>query len=192
MLKQPNQQQDNLTHLVELSIGGDGKAFEELCRIKGDSITRYCTNLMGNYADGQDMAQEVFIRLCKSIHTLKNPKAFSSWLNRLITNTCYSAGRKKSKRSPALPLDEVNSMLFETKAEMMPQEHLSKCQQKQMIHEAISAMPAKMQKCVVLYYFEDMPTKDISESLGINEASVNQQLYRARLKLRAESEMLTA
>lgn len=181
-------QQDEILHLVEKATNGDKKAFAELCYKKGPSILHRCIQLMGNTTDGQDASQEVFIKLQAGIARLKSPQAFGVWLHRLITNTCNTVRTKQAKSLFDLPEEEAGDTMIETKTEMLPQAYLEDADKRRVLLELVGKLPAGMRDCVLLYYYEDLAVKDIASILGSSEDAINMQLYRARLKIRAQLE----
>lgn len=83
-----------LETLVRRSVQGDKDAFERLCRMEAQPIIYYCIKVLGNRQDGEDAAQEVFIQMQQSIHSLKAPEAFVSWVRKLTLNVCGKMRRK--------------------------------------------------------------------------------------------------
>lgn len=178
----------DLEKLVRLSMAGNKRAFEELCRQQGQRILYLCVRMMKNQQDGEDAAQEVFIRLQANITRLREARAFGVWLNRLIVNTCNTLRKAKTPDGSKLPLEEAGDLMIETKAELLPEAYLVQEDKRQLLLETIQSLPDALRDCIYLYYYEDLSAKEIAEILDITEKSVSMYLYRARLKIRAELE----
>lgn len=176
--------QKETLHLVQKASAGNKKAFERLCAEHGQSILYLCIKYMGNLHDGEDAAQEVFIKLQKKITSLKSPDAFTVWLQRLVYTTCNDIRRRDMKHNGMAQLDDYADMLPEKNMDCLPAEYLTNHEKSEELLGIINALPEMARSCVLLYYYEGIKTPEIASVLGITENAVNIQLYRARLKIR--------
>ena len=80
--------------LILLAQKGDSKALEEIVKKVQKDIFAMFSHLCSRKDDISDLTQEALLKMAKSINTLKNPKAFKSWLNQIITNIFYDHARK--------------------------------------------------------------------------------------------------
>src|SRR5271167_1303548 len=81
-------------------------AFEELVKRHQRTVYALLYQLAPDWNDTADLAQEVFIRIWRSISNLRNPSAFRSWLTQIITNLFYDELRKRPRRLPTISMDE--------------------------------------------------------------------------------------
>lgn len=146
-------QQEKLIQLATMARTGDQEAFEELCKVKGQSILYICIQTMGNLHDGEDAAQEVLIRMHKGISSLKEPKAFSSWLHRLIVNTCRDVGRKRMKDKYNASVEEMGDVFLDENEAFIPQEYLEVEEKKNKLLEIIDDLPKNYRLSIVLFLF---------------------------------------
>ncbi len=93
---------DKVKLLVEKSQKGDTRAFEQLVILYQDKIYMLCYQLTGNYADAQDLAQNVFIKAYRALHGFRNEADFGTWLHRIAVNLSINERRK---RKPDVYLD---------------------------------------------------------------------------------------
>lgn len=181
---------ENLNEVVRKAMAGDKEAFSDLCNLKGQRIVYLCVQNMGTLPDGEDAAQEVFLRMQKDITRLKNPEAFSAWLYRAIQNACNNQRRRSVRKHQHLPIEEFADMLSEQRLEYLPQNFLEDDDKKKQLLHIVNALPHKMRMCIVLYYFEQLSRDEVADALGITPHSVSVTLTRARKQIRAGIEKL--
>src|SRR3990167_5728014 len=82
------------SELILLCQQKNSRAFEELIRRHQRTVYALLYRLAPDWSDTSDLAQEVFIRMWRSIRNLRNPAAFRSWLSQIVTNLFYDELRK--------------------------------------------------------------------------------------------------
>lgn len=176
--------------IIRQAKDGSQSAFDTLLQQYGRLIIYHCIQMMGNRADGEDAAQEVFILLHKNIRRLNSTEAFSVWLHKLIRHTCIRlrSGVKNKMDSQNISLGIVEDSLTETKTNMIPEAYLANVDKRETLLYIVSDLPDKMRECVLLYYYEDLPVKQIAQIIDTSENAVNVMLHRARVKIRTEIE----
>jgi RNA polymerase sigma-70 factor (ECF subfamily) len=92
--------------LVELARGGDTDAFEQLMREHLDAVYGHALRFFGDHATAEDAAQEVFVKVYRSLGEFDGRAAFSTWLYRVTRNVCLDMFRRgKRQASPVDPVD---------------------------------------------------------------------------------------
>merc|ERR1711941_183228 len=92
------------SELIQKSIDGDVASFEQLIKEYRTYVYNIAYRMMGNTYDADDMAQESLIKAFKSIHQFKANAKFSTWLYRIVMNTCKDELRKR--KDVTVPLEE--------------------------------------------------------------------------------------
>ena len=123
-----------------------------------------------NKADAEDVFQEVFLRYYKNQDRITSEDHLKAWLIRATINYSNSLMSSAWFRKTA-PLSE--EIPFET-----PEEHD--------LYSTVMKLPQKYRTVIHLFYYEDLPVKEISNILGIGESTVKSQLSRARAQLKAK------
>jgi RNA polymerase sigma-70 factor, ECF subfamily len=174
-------------NLVELIRNNDGEAFQELVKKHQTLVINTCYGFVHNYDDAQDIAQEVFIEVYRSIHKFRMESKISTWLYRISTNKSinYIRDHKKNKWMLSLELlfennneDGQNSPLEES-----PQEIIEKDEKKKALYKAIDNLPKNQKIAFTLFKYDDLSYKEISEVMKISLASVESLLFRAKKNL---------
>jgi RNA polymerase sigma-70 factor (ECF subfamily) len=155
---------------------GDPATFEALLQMHEVMVARTALRLTGNRQDAQDAAQEVFLRLHRSLGQIDDSRNLSGWLYRVTVNVCRDILRKRRNTDS---LDEAQlSVPSCTEAD------LGRQQQLQLVEEALRALPEKERAAVTLRDIEGLSTREVAEILGSSEATVRSQISAARLKIR--------
>jgi RNA polymerase sigma-70 factor (ECF subfamily) len=134
--------------------------------------------VLGNREDAEEMAQETFIKVYKSLSTFKGNAKFSTWLYRITYNTCISEARKKKFRFTSADDIQLEDYSDEMNMDGIPEENRAKA-----IEAALKMLPEDEYALVLLYYFEDQSIDDICKISGLTPSNAKVKLYRARKKL---------
>lgn len=145
--------------------------------------------IVGNTSDAEDICQEVFIEVFKSIHKLRNEDDLSGWLFKIAKNKSVSFLRKRNP-AKAQTADDIHSSIIQNKINQKNIEHntparkLEDDEAKQVLFQAIDCLPEKQKKVLLMHKFEDYSQKEICETLNLSQASVESLIYRAKTNLR--------
>lgn len=169
----------------------DEGAFKELIDSQRDRVFNITFRMLGNRADAEDVAQEVFITVFKTIETFREEAKFSTWLYRVTVNHCknrikYRARRHDHSRdelTEATATDGVNGAIAGP-GPSAPDRALEGAQMEKLLQEAIGHLDDEHRVVVVLRDIEDLSIEEICEITGLPDGTVKSRLHRARLALR--------
>lgn len=178
----------SLFELVEKASNGDQKAFEEIIRLKSRTILFNSLSIIGKYQDAEDAAQEVILKMYKNIKGLKNPKAFNAWMQRIITNVCYSMGRKKKSRHEKLDFEDYSDQLVEEEKEFLPHEYVETIESQNMLKEIVDDLPEKRRRAIIMYYFDEMSYSEIAYAMNVTVSTVSTNILQAKRTIKDEME----
>ena len=180
--------QDELD-LIERLKRGEESAFRSLVEQYQDLVYNTALGIVQNESDAEDVAQEVFIQVFRSIGTFKSEAKLSTWIYRITTTRALDLlrARKSKKRFGLL------KRLWETEEES-PVENISdfnhpgvslerKEQAAQLMH-AITQLPENQKVAFVLHKLEGLSYLEIAEVMGNTLPAVESLMHRARLNLR--------
>ncbi len=178
--------------LVERLKRRDEAAFNELVRLYQGKIYRLVFRMIGDRGEAEDLAQEVFVTVFKSIDGFRGDSKLSTWLYRVATNHCKNRIKYLSRRARGQKkeLDEIadrdaiESATMTTSAQVhRPDEMATAKQTESLIHRALAELPDDQRELVVLRDIENMTYEEIREVTGLPEGTVKSRLHRARLAL---------
>ena len=168
----------------------DERAFRAIVEKHRDKVFNITLRMLGNRAEAEDLAQEVFITVFKTIDQFRQESKFSTWLYRVTVNHCknrikYLAVRHDRDRDE---LDDTanKSTNGQIGAPMphAPDRALEGAQMEKLLQEAIAGLDDDQRVVVVLRDVEDLSIEEICEITGLPDGTVKSRLHRARLVLR--------
>jgi RNA polymerase sigma-70 factor (ECF subfamily) len=159
----------NFQYEVELAIKGNGGSFARIINDMEGSMYRVAKSILQGDNDCADAIQETILKAYKSINSLRQPQFFKTWLIRILINECKRINIQKNK---IIPMEEI-----------IPDISFRDTEDNALLHEIINLLENDLRTVVLLYYFEDLPVKEISDILDIPEGTVKSKLSRARKKL---------
>ena len=180
--------------LVERLKRRDEAAFNELVRLYQAKIFRLVFRMLGDRAEAEDLAQEVFVTVFKSIDGFRGDSKLSTWLYRVATNHCKNRIKYLSRRAKGSKkeFDEiadreaVESATMSTSAQVpRPDEAVQGFQVQSAVQQALSELDDEHRELVVLRDVENMSYEEIQQITGLPEGTVKSRLHRARLALQA-------
>ena len=179
--------------LVERLKQRDEAAFNELIRLYEGRIFRLVFRMLGDRAEAEDLAQEVFITVFKSIDGFRGDSKLSTWLYRVATNHCknrikYLQRRARGKKKEFDELSEHDALESATMSSSStiarPDQMLEAYQKEKILKDAIGALDEEHRELIVLRDIEHMTYEQIQEITGLAEGTVKSRLHRARHALR--------
>ncbi|MBZ5749610.1 sigma-70 family RNA polymerase sigma factor [Metabacillus rhizolycopersici] len=160
--------------MVKKAIRGNKKAFEQLIKQYYERIYRTAYLYVHNEEDALDVVQEATYQTFTSIHSLKHPEYFMTWLTKIIIRC---AGQILKKRNNIVPLtDEVLSNLTV--------DYHSGHDEAINLLNVIGQLRGNYQSAIILFYYYDYSIKTISEIMEIPEGTVKTYLSRGRAELK--------
>jgi RNA polymerase sigma factor (sigma-70 family) len=157
-------------------------SWEEIVRTHSARVYRLAYRLTGNKHDAEDLTQEVFVRVFRSLNTY-TPGTFQGWLHRITTNLFLDQARRKQRiRFDALPEDasERLSGSEPSPAQAYDDRHLDAD-----IQAALDSLVPEFRAAVVLCDIEGLSYEEIAATLGVKLGTVRSRIHRGRAHLRA-------
>jgi RNA polymerase sigma-70 factor (ECF subfamily) len=177
--------------LVDRISSGDNSAFQEFVERYKKKIYYIAYDITGDHDDAEDISQEVFIKVLRSLKTFRRNAKISSWLYQISVNASIDLLRKKSSKHEKL-MDDIeradiqenlqgssnNAQNPEQSAEeIIIQKHISKALQK---------VSPKERSVFVMRHYNELKIREIAEILKVSPGTVKALFYRATRKLRKE------
>ena len=169
--------------LVEQAMIGDSEALHSLCETLGDSVifrVKYILGSKMNKMDAEDVSQEVFIRMCRNIRDLKNPKAFAGWLSSIIANEASRYAKNVSENGVLYSLDEHLEEVSENKIDFIPDEYVENNEFRKKLMDIILNLPTPQRRAIIFYYYAELTLSEIATIMNITHQGVSRNLARAR------------
>jgi len=150
-------------------------------------VKRFIFRLIGNTAEAEDLAQEVFIRIYTKRSTYRVGAKFSTWCFSIAANQAKNRLRWWHRR-PTLSLNAWTGAggdtADETSAGVQASTATVRDERIAAVQTAVAALPLDLRTALVLFEYEDQSMAEIGEALGCTPKAVENRLYRARLQLK--------
>jgi len=155
--------------------GGDSDSFAEVYRRFGERMKSIAYNHLGNIADAEDAMQETFVKLHRAARGFTGQAAFSTWLYRILVNTCLDMLRKRRRRIQETPIDDA---LAGGRAAMTVDDA-----KRMTLRKLLAALPEQRRSVFVLFEIEGLSHAEIGEILDISEGNSKWILFATKKQL---------
>ena len=171
----------------------DEKAFVECVRTYQDRVYNLVYRMLGNAQEAEDVSQEVFVTVFKSVDSFRGDCKFSTWLYRIAANHCKNRikylGRRAGRMTGELDEAAERAMLDAQPHAMTPhmaspQEVLEGLQLERIVQEGIALLDEEHRMLIVLRDVEELSYEEIGQITSLPEGTVKSRLHRARLALK--------
>jgi RNA polymerase sigma-70 factor, ECF subfamily len=174
----------------------DERAFQELVHAYGDRVFSLVLRMVGNRAEAEDIGQEVFVTVFKSIETFRGESRLSTWLLRIAANHAKNRIKYLARRAtdggglqgvPEAALADMGRAPAQSHVDA-PDALLEAAQRGSALERAIATLDEEHRLLVVLRDVEELSYDEICEVTGLPEGTVKSRLHRARLALKERLE----
>jgi RNA polymerase sigma-70 factor (ECF subfamily) len=166
--------------LVKRAKDGDAKALAALCERHAPRVERLARRVLTDPEDARDAAQEALAKLCVRISQYRGDAQFSTWLHRLVVNTCHDvAVRQRARRHEPLHEDE------RVAPDADPADAVVRTAVRGELAESLAAISPVQAEVVVLKDALDFSFVEIADAAGIPVGTAKCYAHRARARLKA-------
>jgi len=169
--------------LVARAQQGDREAFAQLLRDHHLRVYNLAAYIVGDRTEAEDVTQQAFVRAWEELPRLRDPQAFTAWVNRIARNLARDRAREGGARArfEGPQPDPPETGNAEARG---PEESLVVREREQDIHRAVATLSEAHQEVVVMHHLEGKPVVEIAQQLGVPLGTVLSRLARARAALR--------
>jgi RNA polymerase sigma-70 factor, ECF subfamily len=176
---------DQDTNLVERCVSGDDAAWEELVRQHTRRVYGLCYRFTGSDAEAQDLTQEVFLRIFRSLRSFRSTEgSFVTWLARLTRNLLIDHYRRTRQERVTDSIEEQLPMLEENMAaSARPEGLVAGREASEILQAALQRLSPELRETVILRDLQEMEYREIAQVLKVPEGTVKSRLNRGRAEL---------
>ena len=178
--------------LVRRCVSGDAAAWEEIVQRFHRRIYNVCYRFAGDSENAQDLTQEVFIKMYRTLNTYDSGKgAFMTWVTTITRNLLVDHFRKSKGDRMTDSLDSAPSAhedaqpLREQIADrgLPPDAAVQSREMREMVHSALQKLSPELREAVILRDLQDMDYREIATALRVPEGTVKSRINRGRAEL---------
>jgi RNA polymerase sigma-70 factor (ECF subfamily) len=170
-------------HYINLVLKGDTNAFAALVDRYKDMVYTLSLRMIRNREEAEELAQDTFIKVYRSLGKFKGESKFSTWLYKVAYNTCLDRLKKNKREQYTIAIDEYTEQ--QVAALHNTFDAIEDKERKQMLQDCLHLLPGEDGFLLTLYYFEEQSVKEISKIIGVTTNHVKIKLFRSRKKLAA-------
>lgn len=177
-----------LPALVDQIKKGNEDAFNELYA-RYHKLVRYIAfQLTKNHADTEEIVQEVFVQVYKSIDSLKEPEQIKGWISRITYSKVKMQFRKHKDRGIDDELVDVLNKKEEDRYDFVPMKNMHYTSDKEVLDNCLLNLKENFREVLILYYFSQLSIKEIAELTQTPVGTVKSRLLYAKQYLKDEVE----
>ncbi len=178
--------------LVRRCVSGDAAAWQEIVQQYHRRIYNICYRFSGSPDDASDLAQEVFIKMYRTLNTYDTTRAsFMTWVTTVTRNLLVDHFRKGkydrvTDSLDATPGNQEDGLTIAEQLEdggASPEAAMRSQETRKLVHEALRRLSPELREAVILRDLQDMDYKDIAKVLSVPEGTVKSRINRGRTEL---------
>ncbi len=180
--------------IIDQILGGDKQLFSVLVDRYKNLVFTLCLRLLKNREEAEEVAQDSFVKIYRSLNKYKGEAKFSTWVYRVTYNNSLDFLKAKKRKFQELSVDAYDGFEIEDLNNTI--DILEEKERKSAILSCINMLNEDDAFLLTLHYYEDQSVKEIAEIMNLSVANVKVKLYRGRkqlaviLKRRLSNDML--
>jgi RNA polymerase sigma-70 factor (ECF subfamily) len=169
--------------LIERCLDGDQVAWEQIVRQHWRKVFNLAYKFVGRHDEAEDLAQDIFLKIFKALHTFDRRANFQTWLISISRNLCIDHYRSVRKERETMAREVDAADLMPVSKERSPLVHVEQADLRQLIQRGLAALPPALREAVVKRDLQEFSYHEIAEQLGLPEGTVKSRINRGRLEL---------
>jgi RNA polymerase sigma-70 factor, ECF subfamily len=162
--------------LATACAAGDTRVFEEIYQRLGERMKSIAWNHLGNRSDAEDAVQETFLKIHRAAKTYSCEASFSTWVFRILVNTCYDVLRKRRRRIEEAPMDDTQETAERTAPNVDEAKRMT-------LRKLLSQLTEQRRAVFTFFEIEGLSHAEIAEILGISEGNSKWILFATKKEL---------
>jgi RNA polymerase sigma-70 factor, ECF subfamily len=167
--------------LIQQAVRGSQQAFRAIVEANQGLVYAVAFRFVNDEHEAEDITQEVFVRLWKSLHSYKPDVKLTTWLYKIVTNRCldFLKSRHGRQRKNKVDIDKGNFVQDRS----TPEREFQLQELKILIQKAAEELTPKQKAVFILRDLEGLTPEEVSEALGMSAGNVKSNLFHARQKI---------
>jgi RNA polymerase sigma-70 factor (ECF subfamily) len=177
---------------IQLAADGDQSAWDTIVRTYWRKVFNVAYRFVGTYDEAEDLTQEIFLKVFRSLSTFDRRANFQTWLISVSRNLCIDRYRS-GRRDREVFAREVDAATVQAaSASPSPQARVETRDRVALLREALRGLSPALRTAVLLRDIHELSYQEIAERLGIAEGTVKSRINRGRAELARRIERLRA
>src|SRR6516164_11119685 len=174
---------DAVQTLIQRCLGGDELAWEQIVRQYWRKVFNVAYKFVGRHAEAEDLTQEIFLKIFKSLDTFDRRANFQTWLISISRNLCIDHYRSVRKERETIDRDVDAGELMPAASEAGAVAALEQRDRVELLKQALSALPDTLRTAVLMRDIQELSYQEIADRLRLPEGTVKSRINRGRTEL---------
>lgn len=169
--------------LIERCLQGDQAAWETIVRQHWRKVFNVAYKFVGRHHEAEDLAQDIFLKIFRALHTFDRRANFQTWLISISRNLCIDYYRSVRKERETIDRDLHSADLSPVSSDVGPHVILERSDRRTLLRHALEKLPPTLRTAVLLRDIQELSYQEIAERLGLPEGTVKSRINRGRTEL---------
>lgn len=174
---------NNDQYYINQIIGGNSNAFAVLVDRYKDLIFSLALKMLKNREEAEEVSQDTFIKVFKSLSKFKGESKFSTWIYKVTYNTCLDRLKKNKRAHETVTINDFSENQIKNIETVL--DAIDEKERNKTIQDCLLLLPSEDAFLLTLFYFEEQSLDEMSKVVGITANNVKVKLFRSRKKLAA-------
>jgi RNA polymerase sigma-70 factor (ECF subfamily) len=179
----PSDSADVIESLIQRCLAGDQLAWEQIVRQYWRKVFNVAYKFVGKHDEAEDLAQDIFLKIFKSLDTFDRRANFQTWLISISRNLCIDHYRSVRKERETIDREVDTGELAPPAAEPGPVAALEQRDRVMLLKQALSALPDTLRTAVLMRDIQELSYQEIADRLRLPEGTVKSRINRGRTEL---------
>ena len=172
-----------IDQLIERCLAGDQQAWEAIVQQHRRRVFNVAYKFVGKHDEAEDLTQDIFLKLFKSLDTFDRRANFQTWLISVSRNLCIDHYRSVRKERETIDRGVDPNQLTPESHDRGPMAALEQRDRVTLLRQAMAALPEALRTAILLRDIQEMSYQDIAERLKLPEGTVKSRINRGRIEL---------
>jgi RNA polymerase sigma-70 factor (ECF subfamily) len=181
---------DAIDALIHQCLAGDQQAWEEIVRQHRRKVFNIAYKFTGKHDEAEDLTQEIFLKIFKSLHTFDRRANFQTWLVSVSRNLCIDHYRSVRKERETIDRDVDAGALTPAASTPSALAELEQRGRVELLRRALVELPPSLRSAVMLRDIKELSYQEIADKLQLPEGTVKSRINRGRNELARQIQRL--
>jgi RNA polymerase sigma-70 factor, ECF subfamily len=183
---------DAIDTLIQQCLAGDQQAWEQIVRQHRRKVFNIAYKFTGKHDEAEDLTQDIFLKIFKSLHTFDRRANFQTWLVSVSRNLCIDHYRSVRKERETIDRDVDANELSPLSHDPGPVAALEQQDRVALLKQAMAELPDTLRTAVLMRDIQELSYQEIADKLRLPEGTVKSRINRGRTELARQIRKLRA
>jgi RNA polymerase sigma factor (sigma-70 family) len=182
---------ESIETLIQRCLQGDQAAWEAVVRQHWRKVFNVAYKFVGKHDEAEDLAQDIFLKVFKSLNTFDRRANFQTWLVSVSRNLCIDHYRSVRKERQTIDRNVDANELSPASPDVGPIAALEQRDRVLLLRQALATLPETLRTAVVMRDIQELSYQEIADQLHLPEGTVKSRINRGRTELARQIKTLT-